>query len=248
MRIKGAMHVHSTLSHDGAMTIGELARFYSRRGYHFVALTEHAEDLDERGMQELTSCSRRHSSAEFCLIPGVEFSAQSPFHILGLGFTRLFPQEDRLALIEQIRSSNGVAILAHPKRTGWNCPQPILRAVNAVEIWNVGYDGKFLPSARASREFASMRHINPQLMAVAGHDLHRRESFYDVALEMDVTSLSAGQILDNLRSGLYVIQSRFFRCASDASISPVKATCLRAISEQLENLRNARSLAEGWFT
>lgn len=248
MRIKGALHVHSTLSHDGAMTIGELAQLYSRRGYHFVALTEHAEDMDNGAVELLVRRSREHSCAEFCFIPGLEFSALSPFHILGLGLSRIFPQEDRLALIEQIRSSGAMAILAHPKRTAWNCPQPILQAVDAVEIWNVGYDGKFLPSGRALREFASMRRINPRLMAVAGHDLHRRESFYDVALEMDVASLSTGQILDNLRNGRYVIQSRFFRCASDASISPARATCLRTISEQLENLRRARSLAEGWFS
>lgn len=248
MRIKGALHVHSTLSHDGTMTIGELARFYSRRGYHFVALTEHAEDLDEHGMEMLTRYSRRQSSAEFCLIPGLEFSAQSPFHILGVGFARIFPQADRLALIEQIRSSNAVAVLAHPKRTGWNCPPDILRAVDAVETWNVGYDGKFLPSALAMRKFASMKRINPRLMAVVGHDLHRSESFYDVSLEMDVPSLSAGRIIERLRNGRYVIRSRFFRCAPDAPLSLTKATCLRAISAQLQNMRRARSLAEGWFS
>lgn len=248
MRIKGALHVHSTLSHDGAMAIGELAEFYSRRGYHFVALTEHAEDLNESGVETLIHHSREHSSAGFCFIPGLEFSGQSRFHILGLGFTQLFRQEDRLALVDKIRSTGSIAILAHPKRTGWDCPRDILRAVNAIEVWNIGYDGKFLPSAVAMRAFASMRRINPLLKATAGHDLHRRESFYDVALETDVSSLSAGEILDNLRNGLYVIQSRFFRCASDASISPTKATCLRTISEQLENLRRARSLAEGWFS
>ena len=248
MQIKGALHVHSTLSRDGTMTIGQLAELYSRRGYQFAALTEHAEDLDEGAVEMLLQGSRENSSAEFCLIPGLEFSAQSPFHILALGFTRLFPQQDRLALIEQIRSCEAVAILAHPKRTGWNCPPAILQAVDAVEIWNVGYDGKFLPSARAMREFASMRRIHPHLMAVAEHDLHRRESFYDVALQMDVSSISSGQILDNLHNGSYVIHSRFFRCVSDASISPTKATFLRAISEQLENVRRARSLAEGWFS
>lgn len=127
-------------------------------------------------------------------------------------------------------------------------PGDILHAVDVVELWNVGYDGKFLPSARALGGFAAMRQGNPQLSAVAGHDLHRPESFYDMSLEMDVSQLFAPAVLENLRCGRYEIRSRFFHTSSDATISPAKAACLRVASGQPRNLRCARSLGLEWFS
>jgi hypothetical protein len=248
VQIKGALHVHSALSGDGTMTIRELADLYRRHGYHFIAITEHAEDLDEADVETLRKRSRENSDEHFCVIPGLEFSASSELHILGLGVTRLFPQDDRLAVLEHIHAQGGVAVLAHPRRIGWNCPAEILRAIDATEIWNVGYDGKFLPSAKAFGGFAAMRQVNPKLLAMAGHDLHRRESFYDAAMEMNVSSLSAKEILENLRRGRYEIRSRFFRAGPDGQVSPAKAKCLRVVSEQLRHVRRARSLALGWFS
>jgi hypothetical protein len=248
VQIKGALHVHSALSGDGTMTIAELARLYRQRGYQFIALTEHAEDLDETAVEILKSQSCENSDERLRIIPGLEFSAHGELHILGPGVTRLFPQDDRLAVIEHIHAQGGLAILAHPRRIGWNCPPNVVRVIDAVELWNVGYDGKFLPSAKALGGFAAMRQVNPGLLAVAGHDLHRRESFYDVALEMHVPRLSTEAILANLRSGRYEIRSRFFRAASDARISPASAACLRVVSGQLRNLRRARSLTLEWFS
>lgn len=248
MQIKGALHVHSALSGDGTMTIRELASLYRQHGYQFIAITEHAEDLSEADVEILEKQSRENSGDRFCVIPGLEFSAGTELHILGLGVTQLFPQDDRLAVIEHIHARGGLAVLAHPRRIGWNCPAGIVRAIDAAEVWNVGYDGKFLPSAKALGGFAAMKEVNPGLLAVAGHDLHRRESFYDAAMEMDVPSLSAEAILENLRRGRYEIRSRFFRAGPGAEVSPARATCLRVVSEQLRHIRRARSLALGWFT
>ncbi|HVB34924.1 MAG TPA: hypothetical protein VNJ52_11210 [Patescibacteria group bacterium] len=248
MRVKGAVHIHSALSGDGTMTIAEIAQFYRQRNYHFIALTDHAEDLDADAVEILKRDSRDNSDSHFCIIPGLEFSAHAQLHILGLGVTELLPQDNRLAVIDQIHSRGGLAILAHPRRLGWNCPAGILRAIDGVEIWNVGYDGKFLPSARALGGFAEMRQVNPRLLAVAGHDFHRRESFYDVGLEMDVAKLSAEAILEILRGGHYRIRSRFFQTVPDARISPAKAAYLRMIGGQLRNLRRARSFGLGWFS
>lgn len=239
--------MHSVLSGDGTMTIRELADLYRSRGYHFIAITEHAEDLDESDVETLKRHSEENSDDRFRIIPGLEFSAGTELHILGLGVTRLFPQHNRLAVIEHIHAEGGFAVLAHPRRIGWNCPEEILRAIDAAEIWNVGYDGKFLPSPKSLGGFAAMRRANPELLAVVGHDLHRRESFYDAAIEMEVLSLSETAILENLGRGRYGIRSRFFHAGSDAEVSPARATCLRLVSEQLRHIRRARSLTLGWF-
>lgn len=239
MQIRGAMHLHSTFSNDGTLTIAELAGLFRQRGYRYIAITEHAEDLDDGKKQTLLERCRQWSRDGFCVIPGAEFTCAEQ-HILGIGAVGA-SQTDALEAIEMIHGSGGMAVLAHPSRVGWKCAARILQAVDAVEIWNVGYDGKFLPPANAFAGFAAMRQVNPGLLALAGHDLHRRESFYDVGLEMDLPSLSADSILEGLRRGRYQIGSRFVRIGSRADISPVKAKWLQLLSEQLRYLRSARS-------
>ena len=244
MRIRGAIHMHSTFSHDGTLTMGELAMLYRRNGYQFIAITEHAEDIDDRSAKRLLDQCREHSRDGLCVIPGSEFSC-GEFHILGIGAVTEDRQADAIAAAETIHRRGGVAVLAHPKRFGWKCPEEILRAVDAVEIWNVGYDGKLLPSARAADAYAAMKRAQSSLLAVAGHDLHRMASFYDVALVMDVDEPTSAAILSNLRQGNYAIESRFFRAGSDGKISKPRPAVLRMLSGQLSTMRRARSLVAG---
>lgn len=241
MVIRGAVHVHSTLSRDGTMTIPELARYFKRKGYCFVAMGEHAEDLNEAKLQALRHQGRENSGDDFCLIPGVEFAVTKQIHIVGIGITELLELDSPVRVAERIREHNGFSILAHPKRAGWDCPPDVVRALDAVEIWNIGYDGKYLPSAKALPAFALMHEINPQLGAMASHDFHRQASFYNVAVEMNVNAVSVDPILQNLKQGSYALRSPFFSCASDGHVSPAGAVLVRHVSATLETLRRARS-------
>ena len=69
MRIRGAVHVHSTLvsrrhdDHCGAR------RYFKDKGYHFLAMGEHAEDMTGK-VQTLRSRARPTSSDDFCVIRG----------------------------------------------------------------------------------------------------------------------------------------------------------------------------------
>lgn len=235
--------MHSTFSHDGTLSVAELAALYRRNNYQFIAITEHAEDLDHRRAECLLDQCREHSRDRLCVIPGAEFSC-GEFHILGIGVVTAERQADAITAAETIHSHGGMAVLAHPKRFGWKCPTEILRAVDAVEIWNVEYDGRFLPSTQAAEAYAAMKRAQPPLLAVAGHDLHRMASFYDVALVMDVGEPSAAAILSNLRQGRYAIESRFFRSGPDGRISKPRSAFLRILSGQLRKMRQARSLIE----
>ncbi len=246
MRIKGALHVHSKLSRDGTMTIAELVNWYRLYGYQFLAIGEHAEDLDEAKLHVLREQSAGNSNDQFCVIPGIEFAGNGDIHILGIGVACLFPEKDPAAIAEEIHRQGGLAILAHPKRIGWECPAEVLLGIDAVEIWNVGYDGKYLPSVKALSGFRSMQQINPKLLAVASHDFHRTTSFYDVAIEMDVVSPSPNAILQNLRQGYYAIRSPFFRANPAARLSRMEAFSLRLLSQQLTNMRKARSFFLRW--
>ncbi len=246
MRIRGALHVHSKLSRDGSMTIAELVRWYRPNGYQFLAMGEHAEDLDEAKVQALREQSIENSDDGFCVIPGIEFAGNGDIHILGIGVVRLIRQKDLLATVEEIHQQGGLAILAHPKRIGWECPADVLLSVDAAEIWNVGYDGKYLPSVQALSGFRRMQQINPRLLAVAAHDFHRKASFYDVAIEMEVDSLSPGTILRKLQQGGYGIRSRFFRADPAARLSRTKLVSLHLLSRPLTHMRKARTALLRW--
>jgi hypothetical protein len=246
MRVRGALHVHSTLSRDGTMSIGELARWYKQRAYQFLAMGEHAEDLDEAKVQQLREQSAENSHREFLIIPGIEFAVTSTIHIVGIRAVSLINDKTPVDVAQKIHEQGGFTILAHPKRMRWECPAEVCQAVNAAEIWNVGYDGKYLPSPKALSAFRRMRDSNPRLLAVASHDFHRTESFYDVAIEMDVASLSDEAILQNLREGAYSIRSRFFRSDSAAGVSWIDSFSLALVSPQLDKMRKARSLFLRW--
>lgn len=241
MRIRGAVHVHSTLSRDGTMTIAKLARYFKQKGYQFLAMGEHAEDMTDAKVETLREQSAANSDDEFCVIPGIEFAVTRQIHIVGAGIVTLIPLENPVYVAERIREQNGFSILAHPRRLGWDCPADLLRAVDAVEIWNIGNDGKYLPSAKVLPAFARMRDVNPRLYAMASHDFHRRASFYDMAVETDTNALSTDSILQNLKRGSYVVRSLFFNCDSDGRVSPAGAALVRHVSAPLEKLRNARS-------
>ncbi len=241
MRIRGALHVHSKLSRDGTMTIEQLVHWYRRKGYQFLAMGEHEEDLDQAKVQALRQQSIENSNDAFCVIPGIEFAGNSGIHIVGIGVVGLIGKKGPVAVAAGIHEQGGFAILAHPKRIGWECPSEVLLAVDAAEIWNVGYDGKYVPSPKALGGFRRMQQINPELLAVASHDLHRTASFYDVAVEMDLEAPTPDAILRNLRQGRYAIRSRFFRADSQARLSRMEAFSLSLLSHPLANMRRARS-------
>ena len=241
MLIRGALHIHSTLSRDGTMTIAELARYFKQKGYQFLAMGEHAEDLDQAKVQALREQSAANTDNEFCVIAGIEFAVTGQIHIVGLGVANLISLENPAHVADEVRERGGFSILAHPKRAGWNYPDEILRAVDAVEIWNIGYDGKYLPCAKALPALDRMRKIHPRLRVIASHDFHRQASFYDVAIEMDVSALSRDVIIENLKSGAYTVRSSFFSCDSDGRTSAAGAALVRHVSGSLEKVRKARS-------
>ncbi len=247
MRIRGALHVHSAFSHDGCLTVAELAQFYAERGFHFIAIGEHSQDMDSDKVGALVEQSAAASDGNFLVVPGIEYTCNVPgMHILGVGSLGFAPDSEPLTAARVIRESDGFAVLAHPGRLGWQCPAELARQIDAVEVWNVGYDGKFLPSVQASAAFRTMTEVNPKLLAVVSHDLHREPGFYDVGIEMEAPALTRAAALANLRSGAYQIRSRYFNSDATFEISWAKAALLSVFSRQLACLRQARALALRW--
>jgi hypothetical protein len=201
------------------MSLAAVAEFYRTRGYHFVAIGEHSQDLDAIAVERLVSQCASFSDADFCMIPGIEFTCTpTALHILGVGVVQLTPEVDPARVAQHIRLNDGFGVLAHPSRLGWAFSSELWDTVHAVEVWNVGYDGKYLPRKDALACFHEIRTRHPHLMAIGSHDLHQPGGYYDLTIEMEVEVLSHNAILERLRVGQYRVASRWFCCDSKGQV------------------------------
>ena len=242
MRVRAALHVHSTLSHDGTLMLSEVSELYRERGFHLVAIGEHSQDMDEDKVRSLIDQCASHSSADFLMLPGIEFSClPEGLHIFGAGVTALTRDADPLSVARHIRASGGFSVLAHPSRQKWQHADSLLGAVDAAELWNIGYDGKYLPALQAPAAFQRMRSVNPSLLAVAGHDLPRTVSFYNSAIVRAVDVLAREQAISALRRGRYTIESPFFSADADGSASWPGMWSLRLFAGPLRSMRKVKA-------
>jgi hypothetical protein len=211
-----------------------------------VAIGEHSQDMDDRRINVLIDECAANSDPSFRMIPGIEFTCDNGMHILGVGVTQLSELRSPVEIAGHIRREQGYGVLAHPTRFGWKCDPEILRAVDAAEIWNVGYDGKYVPSVDAARNFAMLRQANPELHAIASHDLHFREAFYNVAVEMELPELTTAAVISSLRAGEYRNVSSLFRLQPQATYAGPRTTWLRLVGHQRDRFRKVRAMILRW--
>jgi hypothetical protein len=111
---RGNLHGHTTES-DGTLTPAEYAAYYRRRGYDFVAVTDHWR------LTDLGAFADRG----FAWVPGVELDGRDPaagvHHVLGLGVQAVPPRAAAATLqgtVDAIRACGGLAFVAHPYWSG----------------------------------------------------------------------------------------------------------------------------------
>lgn len=242
MLARGFLHVHSTLSHDGKLSLSEISEFMQARGYHFVCISEHSQDLDESCLRVLREGAARASSKNFCMIPGIEFSCSSLLHIVGAGCTELLDVSDPAALALQVRELGGFAVLAHPSRIQWDAPDKLIRAMNAIEAWNVLYDGKCLPAVKGLDFFNRAKAINPEVLATCGLDLHDTGGFYPAVIELTLPVLDARSVLEQLVAGNYRIESPLWSADARECIPASSLSSVRAIRPLLDRAGRGRDL------
>jgi hypothetical protein len=240
MLIKGALHIHSLASNDGQLSLPRIAVLYRNRGFQFICIAEHCEDMTEHKIAMLRQKAESLSSRDFCIIGGIEYSCKDKLHIVGVGCERLLDTSNPVRLVRDIRAAGAFAVLAHPRRIRWNCSPDLGAVLNAVEVWNVRYDGKYLPSPRALDFFNRMKARNPKLLAAVGDDLHGVRGFYPLSIHMSVDSLDRESILRELVWGRYQISSSSFRASAVSRFSPGVLTCYRALRLPLDCAKSLR--------
>jgi hypothetical protein len=129
--LRGNLHGHSTFS-DGSEAFEDVLADYERRGYDFLAMTDHDIFIDPDEYRAKTSLT---------LIPAVEVSRNGP-HILQIDAKEFIePDRDRQKVVSDINAQGALAVMNHPN-WGYNfnhCPHELLEAVEGyagLEIYN----------------------------------------------------------------------------------------------------------------
>lgn len=221
--VTGMIHVHSDYSSDGFCSIAELADFARETGLDFLALTDHAEDISPEDLRNLQEECEKHSDDTCVLIPGLEFRCSGDIHILGLGISETIPFDDAVNVATEIRRREGIAILAHPGRNGYECSPDLYGVLNGIEIWNAADDGQFVPPPAGLRLLREARSLNPAIAGFGGADLHWLDGSPVVTIRLQTTGVDfcPEMVLDRLRSGDFVVRGKFFACDARALTNTV---------------------------
>lgn len=207
---KGLLHVHSSYSGDADHSLHQLVELGRRKGYRFFGMTEHAESLDPGKTAAYVQECRRISNADCLLIPGIEFTCARDLHLLGLGVTRYTDSQDPVQVSRLIREDDGLVILAHPRRYNYAVPPEVASTLDGLEVWNAGYDGRFVPDYRCLRLLRSLRRQIGPLLAYGGEDFHRESRPPHVHIQLTCQELREDMVLRALRRGDFAISNSYF--------------------------------------
>jgi hypothetical protein len=221
MNFKGAIHLHTNLSHDGKFTLEELVSFLKEQGYQFICITEHSYDIDGVKMKEQAAQCAKLSSPDFLIIPGLEFRCHDDIDILGYGVIETIDSEDPVAVIGHIRKHGGVPVLAHPAIRNYPLEKEWVSLLDGAELWN-NQEGKFLPHYKTYKKFAMLAEWRPGLKAFFGIDLHRKKSYYPIATVIEAKENNREEVLKALAAGHFHLESPLMKLKSDGKINPFK--------------------------
>jgi len=239
--VTGLIHAHSTYSYDGRHTLGEIAAFARSRGLGFVGMSEHSDTLDCDKVARLQEDCQKASAPDCLIIPGIEFTCTDNLHLIGLGIQRYNPSKDPLVINEFIQQERGVAIIAHPKRYHYEISEKLLAAVNGIEIWNAGYDGRFVPNDHSITLLKHARERQETLLAFGGQDLHMIQyKQAQVSLSVRCERLVPGSVLDAIRDGNFTISNGYFSIEARARVNFLKAVPIYLGSRLYTTVKNLR--------
>jgi hypothetical protein len=238
-RLKGAIHLHTTLSHDGKLSLEELVEFLESRGHDFICVSEHSYDIDRQAMLNLAEQCGKLSKPDFLIIPGLEFRCHDDIDILGYGVIEPCDSEDPATIIRHIKAHDGVPVLAHPTIHDYPLEREWISLLDGVELWN-NQEGKFLPQARTIRKFAELHEWQPRLKAFYGIDLHRPKSYYPISTVIEAKENSRKEILEALRDGNFHLQSPLLKLDSSGKIGFTTRAYIIAGSALFNLLRSLR--------
>lgn len=195
--LKGNLHTHTTLS-DGERPPAEVIADYDRRGYDFLAISDHDTYVPPGEYQHLTN---------MVLLPGVEVTAMGP-HVLQIGIQeRLEPVADRQRVLDAINARHGLAVFNHPnwEWTFNHFPQELMQDLEGaigLEVYN-GVIERLEGTALASDRWDRLLSLGKWLWGFGNDDSHKASDAGIAWNVVQATERSPGAILDALRQGRF---------------------------------------------
>jgi hypothetical protein len=225
------------MSYDGQHGLPELAEGARNRGYDFVAMSEHSDTLDQGRLTELAGECERWSQGDLLLIPGVEYTCEGNLHLLAFGMRHYTNDKSAAGVARRVDESGGVPVVAHPSRYGYRLPENVVPWLAGIEVWNAGYDGRFVPNPHSFRLLATLRRRRPSLAAFCGQDVHRVSQLCAVGVRIECERLDEASILAALREGRFTVHGRLFRFDARREAPAGTMLKLRLARRAYENAR-----------
>jgi hypothetical protein len=197
--LTAACHIHSDWSYDGKWSLKELSEIFGERGYRVLLMSEHDRGFTQERLDRYRESCAQASSDRIRLIPGIEYSdASNTVHVLVWGPVPFLGEGLATAsLLQAVRTSNGVAVLAHPaRRNAWQVFDPAwCELLLGIEIWNRKTDG-WAPTRNTP---VPMR--TSQLVSFVGMDFHDWNQMFPLAMSLNLLSNPTEEhVIDCLRS------------------------------------------------
>lgn len=217
MKLTGVIHLHSTHSYDGKLSLPELKTFLQERGIQFACMTEHTDYLDAAHAAAFVAECQELSDDSFSFVPGFEVPYKDA-HVLHIGTTEFISATATAAQLQLWRKVAPLVVLAHPVRNQFLVDEPLLTTIDGVEVWNQQYDGKILPRSKSVSLLTQLRQ-QKKLIATGGLDFHRLEHFGCPLLTIDVPAFNTASIIDTLRTGAYTFGSEALQLSGTGPIA-----------------------------
>ncbi len=211
--VDGLFHVHSNLSHDGRLSILALVDLCREIGAGALFLTEHYDDLDPEKMEAFVSTCNAISAEGLCVVSGIEydFPECSDTHVLAVGLERFVPRRDIRKTLEEIRSNGALIIVAHLSRNGGHIPDEILDIIHGCEVWNTGYDSRYVPNYKILTAFNRIKEKRPNILAFSGSDLHDKNGAKGLVLRFESPVQNVKDVLHCVKNGKFINKGLFFK-------------------------------------
>lgn len=238
MQIPVVCHVHSEWSYDAKWTLKDLSEKFATHGYRVLMMTEHDRGFTAERLKELRAACDAVSSDKFLVVPGIEYSdAANQVHVLVWGEVPFLGESlSTSEMLRQVKSYDGVAVLAHPsRRNAWqNFVPEWSEALTGIEVWNRKYDG-WAPS-----ETAGPLLRRSGAVPFVGLDFHTAKQSFPLAMVVELEGvISEEAILACMRARR--LHARAFGMPLDRNLFRRAAPVL-GIAEQAR--RRAASVAK----
>jgi hypothetical protein len=210
-KFKGLIHIHTTYSFDGTLSLTDFVNLAKANRYDFIILTEHAEDFDDKKMQIVLDECKSATDEDFLVIPGLEFNMNNEIHILGIGIGKHINERDPEELIRKIHENNGLAILAHTAEYKKVIPFARIKDVDFIEIWNPRYGERLSPSIKSINILHEFRKMKKLYIASGGLDLHTLQDLVPLYQVVFSEQLTQKEIIKSLKRGDFITSNGFIK-------------------------------------